>query len=281
MGIVAIIAVFYAAIAAVNKFAGTSISATGLICGAISAAGAFIGNLVIAVVNVFMDAIVWIYNAIAAFWNFVNNVSSDTLGSIVRLVADVVDEVLSLIQSLAGAIDAVFGKNLASSVQGWRDSLEGLVDKTFGKGKEVMMKMDAQENHLVRFEYSAAYNKGYDFGKNLADKASNLLRFNVGDALDGFDFGNALDGIYNNTADTAANTAATADSLDISEEDLTYLRDLAEREAINRFTTAEIKVDMTGMTNKIESDMDIDGIFDRFQEQFAEKMDISAEGVHQ
>ena len=67
---------------------------------------------------------------------------------------------------------------------------------------------------------------------------------------------------------------------DITEEDLSYLRDIAEREAINRFTTAEIHVDMSGMTNKIESDIDIDGIFDQLGEKFSEALSVSCEGVH-
>lgn len=60
-----------------------------------------------------------------------------------------------------------------------------------------------------------------------------------------------------------------------------YLRDIAEREAINRFTTAEVKVDMTGMTNKIDSEMDIDGIFEQFGDRFAEALSVSGEGVHE
>ena len=58
-----------------------------------------------------------------------------------------------------------------------------------------------------------------------------------------------------------------------------YLRDIAEREAINRFTTAEIKIDQTNHNN-ISKDMDVDGIMDLWAEWFAEKLDISCEGVH-
>lgn len=42
---IALVALFYAAVAAVNHFAGTSVSATGIICGAFMAALAFIGNI--------------------------------------------------------------------------------------------------------------------------------------------------------------------------------------------------------------------------------------------
>ncbi len=78
----------------------------------------------------------------------------------------------------------------------------------------------------------------------------------------------------------AENTESTASSLKDTTEDLKYLRDIAEQEAINRFTTAEVKIDMTGMTNHIDSDMDLDGVLAVFTEGFAEALEIAAEGVH-
>ena len=62
---------------------------------------------------------------------------------------------------------------------------------------------------------------------------------------------------------------------------LKYMRDLAEQEAINRFTTAEVKIDMTGMTNRIDSDMDLDGVLNTLTEGFAEALEVAAEGVHE
>lgn len=76
------------------------------------------------------------------------------------------------------------------------------------------------------------------------------------------------------------NTESTAESLKDTKEDLKYLRDIAEQEAINRFTTAEVKIDMTGMTNRIDSDVDLDGVLTVFTEGFAEALEIAAEGVH-
>ena len=63
------------------------------------------------------------------------------------------------------------------------------------------------------------------------------------------------------------------------EEDLKYLRDLAEQEVINRFTTAEIKVDMTNH-NTINSEMDLDGIINYLGEGIYQAMEVAAEGVH-
>ena len=94
----------------------------------------------------------------------------------------------------------------------------------------------------------------------------------------------ALDGIGQDLSgpggikDSAGSAAA---SLKETTEDLKYIRDLAEQEAINRFTTAEVKIDMSGMTNRIDSDMDLDGVLNTLTEGFAEALEVAAEGVHE
>lgn len=280
IGIIALIALFYAAVAAVNKFAGTSVSATGIICGVFMAALAFIGNIFIALWNVAAEVFVLIYNLVATVANFIGTVFNDPVAAVVHLFFDLVDTVLGVLQALASAIDAIFGSNLSGAVQGWRDSLGGWVDETFGKGTEVMAKMNADDLKLDRFEYGAAFDLGYNFGEGIDNKVSGLFDGSLMDSMGAFDLGNTLDGIYGNTGDTANNTAATADALDITEEDLSYLRDIAEREAINRFTTAEIKVEQTN-TNYIDKETDLDGIMDAWANDFAEKLDVSEEGVHE
>ena len=284
--IIALVALFYAAVAAVNHFAGTSVSATGIICGAFMAALAFIGNIFVALWNLVVDVFVMIYNLVGTVANFIGNVFNDPVGAVVRLFFDLADTVLSVLQALASAIDAIFGSNLAGSVQGWRDSLGGWVDSTFGKGEEVMEKLNADDLKLDRFEYGAAFDMGYEFGQGVDDTVGGLFDFSAmdslgaADGLDAFNLGNTLDGIYGNTGDTAGNTAAMSDALDIAEEDLAYMRDIAEREAINRFTTAEIKVEQQN-TNYISQDTDLDGIMDAWANDFATKLDVSEEGVHE
>ena len=278
--IIALVALFYAAVAAVNKFAGTSVSATGIICGAFMAALAFIGNIFIALWNVAAEVFVLIYNLVATVANFIGNVFNDPVGSVCRLFFDLADTVLGVLQALASAIDAIFGSNRAGAVHGWRDSLGGWVDETFGKGTEVMAKMSADDLKLDRFEYGAAFDLGYNFGEGIDSKVSGLFDGSAMDSMGAFDIGNTLDGIYGNTGDTAGNTAAMSDALDITEEDLSYLRDIAEREAINRFTTAEIHVEQHN-ENHISKDADLDGIMDAWANDFAEKLDVSEEGVHE
>ncbi len=92
------------------------------------------------------------------------------------------------------------------------------------------------------------------------------------------DYGGALDGLYDSSKDTAANTAAMAKTLEFTAEELRYMRDIAEREAINRFTTAEIHIQQNN-ENHISSDMDVDGIMNEWARRFTEDIDISREGV--
>lgn len=285
MLIIALVALFYAAVAAVNKFAGTSVSATGIICGAFMAALAFIGNIFIALWNVVAEVFVLIYNLVAAVANFIGNVFDDPVGAVCRLFFDLADTVLGVLEALAGAVDTLFGSNLAGAVSGWRDSLGGWVDDTFGQGETIMEKMSAGDLKMKRFEYGAAYDMGYSFGEGIDQKVSGLFDFEkkdpmgAGNLKDTMDIGNTLDGVYNNTGDTAGNTAAMKDELNIAEEDLAYMRDIAEREAINRYTTAEIKIEQQN-TNYISKDTDLDGILNAWANDFAEKMDVSEEGVH-
>jgi len=279
--IIALIALFYAAVAAVNHFAGTSVSATGIIVGAFMVALAIIGNLFVGAYNLIVDIVASVWNYIASFAEFLANVFNDPIGSIVRLFAGMADAVLGILQGIAKAIDAVFGSNLASAVSGWRSSLDGAVKGLVGEAKIKIPRMDSSKLYLDRFEYGKAYDTGYKWGKQIEDKFNfkNILG-NAADSLDAFKLGNNLDGIYKGVGDTAGNTAKMADSMDATEEELKYLRDLAEQEVINRFTTAEIKIDMGGINNNVNSNVDLDEMITYLENKLYETMNTAAEGVH-
>lgn len=83
-----------------------------------------------------------------------------------------------------------------------------------------------------------------------------------------------------NLAATAANTGSMKNSMDIAEENLVYMRDIAERETINKFTTSEISVSMGGITNNVNSDLDLDGVVSYMEQKIYETMTVAAEGVH-
>ncbi|MCC5910149.1 MAG: hypothetical protein JJT76_06895 [Clostridiaceae bacterium] len=278
--IILLIAVFYGAVAAVNKFAGTSVSATGIIAGAFMTALAFIGNLFVGFYNLVIDIVAVLWNYIAGFAEFFANVFNDPVGSIVRLFANMADSILGVLQGIAKAMDAIFGSNMADGIKGWRSSLDSMVTDIVGEAEIKIPRMDSESLYLDRFDYGDAYNKGYEFGENVADKFDprNLLGGFGTDDLNIGDYADQMQ-MMNDMSDTAANTGALRDSMEGSEEELKYLRDLAEKEAVNRFTTAEIRVDMKNDMN-INNEMDLDGVVAHLEEKVYETMVVAAEGVH-
>lgn len=278
--IIAVIAAIYMIVAAINKLTGSTISATGIICGVVAVAGAFVLNCAIGVLNAIIQAIWTIF--VAPFLGIVEwilNVCNGGFNSFGDAVANLIGQIigwfLNLGKVVTTIIDAIFGTD-------WTAGLESLQSAVTSWGKnENAITLDKNAPTIdYRATYSGALDAGYDFGQGIDDKIGGMFDASGLDSMGAFDLSNTLDGIYGNTGDTAANTAATADALDIAEEDLAYLRDIAEREAINRFTTAEIKVEQHN-ENHISKDADLDGIMDAWANDFAEKLEVSEEGVHE
>lgn len=276
MLIAVVIGLLYGVVAIINKVTGSSISATGLICGAIAVAGAFIGNTVIDLLNALIQYIWAIF--VAPFLGIVEwilNVCNGGFNSFGDAVANLIGQIigwfLNLGKVVTTIIDAIFGTN-------WTAGLESLQSSVTAWGKnENAITLDKNAPTIdYRFEYGDAWAAGNDFGKGIDAKIGGM--FNTGGLGDssGFDLGD----IAAYTGETADNTGKTADALAVTEEQLEYLRDIAERDAINRFTTAEVKIDMTGMTNRIDGSADLDGVISQLTEGFTEALVTAAEGVH-
>lgn len=276
MLIAVVIGLLYGVVAIINKVTGSSISATGLICGAIAVAGAFIGNTVIGLLNALIQYIWAIF--VAPFLGIVEwilNVCNGGFNSFGDAVANLIGQIigwfLNLGKVVTTIIDAIFGTN-------WTAGLESLQSSVTAWGKnENAITLDKSAPTIdYRFEYGDAWAAGNDFGKGIDAKIGGM--FNTGGLGDssGFDLGD----IAAYTGETADNTGKTADALAVTEEQLEYLRDIAERDAINRFTTAEVKIDMTGMTNRIDGSADLDGVISQLTEGFTEALVTAAEGVH-
>ena len=172
--VIALIAAFYAVIAAINKLTGSSVSATGVICGIFGGAAAFIWNLVASLLNFVLNMFAILWNFIAAFANFFANVFNDPVGTIVRLFFDLADTVLGILEALASAVDTIFGSGLSEAVGGWRDSLGSWVDERFGQGEEVMKKIDNAGLYLDRIDYKKAIDVSYSFGQGIDERISDF-----------------------------------------------------------------------------------------------------------
>lgn len=269
LAVLAFVAAIYAAVAAVNKFQGTSVSATGIIAGVFAVLGAHVLN----------NTVIPLYNGFAMFANFLGNVFNDPVAAVKVLIYDMALTVIGYISNMAHAIENVINKIPGVTV----DITSGL--DSFYAGLEQAQQAVKDESGWVEYvkkmdyiDYGDAANAGYSFGKGVADKVSGIFNPETSsiDLGSGFD----LSSIADNTGLTADNTGKTADALAVTEEQLEYLRDIAERDAINRFTTAEVKIDMTGMTNRIDGSADLDGVISQLTEGFTEALVTAAEGVH-
>lgn len=310
-GIIAVIAVVYLAVAAVNRFAGTSISATGIIAGVFTTLGAVIYNMV---------AHLW--NNFAAFAEFLYNVFQNPVYSIKALFVNLATNILDGLIAMTSGWDG-FATSMANAfisainvvVKAWNGLMDLLPDKVksalgLGKGGEISatasitsslngakdslkgMLGEKPSNYvsipkMQKKSLGAAFDTGYNWGANLGktkEKAKvDELTIPTGKPLGaGAAETLANAGLGSGAApakETAKNTKKMADSLAGSEEDIKLLRDLAEREVINRFTTAEIKIDMQN-NNSISSGMDIDGVINQLTDKVYTAMSIAAEGTH-
>ncbi len=271
IAVIALIAVFYAAVAAVNKFAGTSYSATGIVAGVFTTLAAHIGN----------RFVIPTWNMLAAFANFLGNMWHDPVSAAKVLFYDMCLTVIGYITNMAHAIEDVINKipgvtvDITSGLDRFQDQIEGASQKVKSESqwKEYVKKLDY-------IDYGAAYNKGYEFGSGVDKKISSIFNLKMPEYNKSApDYTNMLSDIGMGVDDTAVNAARAADKLETTEEDLKFLRDLAEQEVINRFTTAKISLEMTN-NNHINSELDIDGIVDAVGEKLYEAMEVAAEGVH-
>jgi tape measure domain-containing protein len=273
--IIAIIGLFYAVIGIINKVAGTSVSATGIIFGVFSVLGAFLWNLFLSVFDFILGTINKLVNPFIRFANFIGNIFTNPISSIIYLFQSMADGVLAVLEKIASAMDFVFGSNMADTVSGWREGLKDMADAAVAKYapnenyQNVMdeLNLSAEGLGLKRAAYSNAWNAGYSAGDSLG---------NIGDTA--YDTADKDTSQY--LSAITANTDVIADSTELSSEELMYLRDIAERDAVNKFTTAEVTVSLGGVTNNVASNVDLDGLVTYIADKTAEELDAVAEGVH-
>lgn len=287
--IIAVIAAIYAACAAIAKFTGIANSGFGVICGGIMVVIAFFKNLGLSVANIALG----IWNALGACASNIGTAFHNVISNVQGWFYNLLSTALTIVAGICEALNKLpFVEFDYSGITSKASEYAAKSAEAYGNIEEYKSVADAFREGMSTFDTfqsgwaSEAFASGSAWGDGVADKVSGLFDFSAmdsmgaADGLDAFNLGNTLDGIYGNTGDTAGNTAAMSEALDIAEEDLAYMRDIAEREAINRFTTAEIKVEQQN-TNYISQDTDLDGIMDAWANDFATKLDVSEEGVHE
>lgn len=276
-GLIAFIGIMAVVTKCVNDAYGLSLSFGGMLGGSLMVILAGLGNMVIMIYNIITDAVVIVWNLIADLANFFGNVFQNPLRAIVQLFTGVFDAILSIVEAVAGAIGSLFGQDWSSGIAGFRQTMKDAVNETYGENEEFVQHLDLHQAELDYIDYDETFEIGYELG----DKLGRTFDYDddVNSALNkGYD--SDYDNMPSNVSDITDNTSDIKDGLDITDEDLKYLRDIAERDTINRFTTAEISVNLGGVTNNVSGDTDLDGMIDYLTANIQEAMEITAEGVH-
>ena len=279
IAIIAVIAAIYLVVAAINKVQNKTRSATGVIFGVVASAGAAIINVGIGTINAIIQAVWSIFvqpfiGIIEWILNVTNGGFDSFGGAVANLIGQIISWFLSLGKVVTKIIDAIFGTDWTSGLTSLQDTVT-----SWGKNENSITLNKEAPSIDYRINYGDAYGKGYNLGKGVESKVKNTFGnlFKKGETKD-TDYGYGTDAITNNTAETAANTAKTSDSLDITNQ-LKYIKDYAEQRAINRFTTAKISVDMSNVING-SSKADMEGIVTHLKTRLEEEMSAVAEGVH-
>lgn len=284
VGVIALVAAIAAVCSWIAKTTGIAATGFGVITGGINVAIQAVWNAMLVVANVAIG----IWNALSACCSNIGTAFHNVIANVQGWFYGLLSTVLTVVSGICAALNKLpFVSFDYSGITAAAEEYAGKSAEAYGSVEEYTNVGDAFKSGMGTFDTfkdgwaTDAFAAGSAWGDGVADKVSGLFDYEAG-TIDDFvtDTGYAMDGIGSDTADIADSTGGMAKSLDVSNEQLQYLRDIAERDAINRFTTAEVKIDMTGMNNRIEGSADLDGVISQLTDGFAEALVTAAEGVH-
>lgn len=287
LAIMALIAVVIAVANYIANLGGTATTAFGVICGGVNVVIQFFKNLGLMVANIALG----IGNAIAAVASNIMTAFHNAICSVQAWWYDLLSTVLNVVAGICEALNKLpFIEFDYSGITSAADEYATKSAEAAGNKEDYKSISDAFNEGMSTFDafgdgwVSDAYAAGAAWGDSISDKVSDMFTIDdttdylsgmgdiFTDSLNNSEIANSLDGI-------SGDTGSISDVLDITDEDLKYLRDIAEQEAVNRFTTAEIKVDMTN-NNNISNGMDLDGVVSGLTDAVNEAIETMTEGVH-
>lgn len=293
MLLIALIAIIFAVCNAIAKMTGVANSGFGVITGGVNVVIQFFKNLGLTVANIALG----IGNAIAALASNMMTAFHNAICNVQSWFYNLLSTACSVIENIAAALNKLpFVSFDYSGISSAADDYAAKASEAAGNKEDYQSISDAFNEGFTTFDAfqdgwaSDAFNAGAAWGDGIADKVSNFSLSdvfgqtdipNVGDYTSGFNDAIANSGVGDSIGNIDDNTGKIKDSLEVSEDELKYLRDIAEQEAINRFTTAEINVDMSGMQNTVNSGDDIDGFMTKLTDSVNEAVDNMTEGVHE
>lgn len=293
MLIIALIAIIFAVCSAIAKLTGVANSGFGVITGGINVVIQFFKNLGLTIANIALG----IGNAIAALGSNIMTAFHNAICSVQAWWYDLLSTCLSVIESICAALNKLpFVEFDYSGISNAADDYAAKAAEAAGNKEDYTSISDAFNDGFSTFDTfqdgwaADAFDAGASWGDGVADAVSNFSLSdvfggtdipNVDDYTSGFNDAIANSGVGDNLGSIADDTGAIKDNMDITQEDLKYLRDIAEQEAVNRYTVAEINIDQSGMQNNISSGDDIDGFMTKLTDSVNEAVDNMTEGVHE
>ena len=294
VAIIAVIAAIFAVCGAIAQLTGVANSGFGVICGGINVVIQFFVNLGLAVANIAIgiwnamsavaqNIVIAFHNAIGKVQAFFLNLAS-TAATVVANIANALNKLPFVNIDTSGLTSAAASFKSKASEAGTAEEYKS-ISAAFSKGMST-------NNAFSKGWASSAFKSGASFGDGAAKKVKGAFSSKGLSSLGSKSLGlasNAKSGSSNlannaaktagNTGKTAGNTGKIAKSVNASKDDLDFIRKMADRRAINRFTTAQIKVQMTN-NNKVSSTMDLDGMVDYLANGVQQAMEASAEGAY-
>lgn len=287
--IIALIAIIFAVCNAIAKMTGIANSGFGVITGGVNVVIQFFKNLGLTVANIALG----IGNAIAALASNMMTAFHNAICSVQSWFYNLLSTALSVIEGICAALNKLpFVEFDYSGISSAADDYAAKASEAAGNKEDYQSISDAFNEGFTTFDAfqdgwaADAFNAGAAWGDGVADKVSNFSLSdvfgktdipNVGDYTSGFADAIANSGVGDGIGNIDDNTGKIKDSLDITEEDLKYLRDIAEQEAINRFTTAEVTINQTN-NNNVSSDTDLDGFITALDDAMGEAIDEVTNG---
>lgn len=287
--IIALIAIIFAVCNAIAKMTGIANSGFGVITGGVNVVIQFFKNLGLTVANIALG----IGNAIAALASNMMTAFHNAICSVQSWFYNLLSTALSVIEGICAALNKLpFVEFDYSGISSAADDYAAKASEAAGNKEDYQSISDAFNEGFTTFDAfqdgwaSDAFNAGAAWGDGVADKVSNFSLSdvfgqtdipNVGDYTSGFNDAIANSGVGDSIGNIDDNTGKIKDSLDVTEEDLKYLRDIAEQESINRFTTAEVTINQTN-NNNVSSDTDLDGFITALDDAMGEAIDEVTNG---
>lgn len=254
-GIMLAVGALYLGVAAFNKFTGATLSATGIITGAIYGIGAHIYNMIATSVNMFIS-----------FAEFLANILHHPIIGMKRLFYNFCISIVNMVKSTMSVIDKIIDTGISDKLSEIESNLQVKFEATTVEGyRDFKTATGGRLDYMQLKDTGEAVTKGYKQGEDI----SNSLNFGLDNGM--------MDQTNSYLSQISGNTAKTNTSLDLTKEELKYMRDLAEQEVINRYTTASMKVEVSN-NNNISNSLDIDEVAGMLTNKLVESAATVAEG---